>query len=844
MPHGLRLATVASEQPCGHRSARGALAARRSTASKGRVSKGGASKGGTSRAFKAGAAINDVERLLCSPALEGRLDALLPRSGDAWARMLPDLDSFKEWPEGKRRTRICIATEQVMGPVRNGGIGNTYGALAFMLAEAGFDTTVLYLRGTKVETETIEHWVDHYAERGVKLVPCPDYAAAEGFASNADRWLRVPYNMMRYLIEHPMDVVHVSEWRGTAYLSLLAKRQGLAFQDTLFLVKTSSPWMWNRLYGSQTLERADDLVKIHAERRSVEMADVVIGGSLHLLRWMASQGYALPEGRCFVQPNVATFDKLEPLMESRALPRGQRMPVDEIVFFGRLEARKGLFIFVQAIRRLIRKGVKLPPRITFMGKPGGRMPSHPDFEADEFIRDVSKSWPVEVQILSDFQQYDAVKYLLDGARLAVMPSIIENSSMAVYEAAICGVPCVATDVGGNSELIAPEDHAAVLCKPHPVSLGDKLEEALLLGGMVPHPSFDNHVNLDVWRRFHRQLGGPLRDELLERARAANAPAPAKSARSAAVAIYYTGDEAALDGTLTSLAQQDGALHEVLVAIDAEEAGARDAAAALLARHALPHRIVDAYDLDAGAAFNRLAEEAGSARILFLWEGARLDHGALAALLDCAENTQAHVLNYFYRETPEAKAGAKPGKLRAIVMSGPTDSFLWNDLVEVPLMVDRAAFLALGGFTTDYRLLGHEPEFIARAQLNGLSCQTMMREIGTIMPRSPTWMQQRGYDLSASSFRLIRPMLASTPLGMRDLLLLSRGMHLRAAAGEAKARGGDAGGPENVLIRMMAGIARNTARRGKPGEGGTTKDGGGLPSGGAGPKGAAGIRKAV
>ncbi|WP_179505168.1 MULTISPECIES: glycosyltransferase [unclassified Sphingomonas] len=763
--------------------------------------------------------ISDVERLLCAGRSEGAIERLLPRQSGAWTMQLPGLDLHAAWPDGAGRARICIATEQVMGPVRNGGIGNTYGALAIMLAEAGFDTTVLYLRGTRVETETIEYWIDHYAQRGVRLVPCPDYADEIGFASNADRWLRIPYNMMRWLIDHPMDVVHVSEWRGTSYLCLLAKRQGLAFAQTLFLVKTSSPWMWNRLYGSHTLERADDLVKIHAERRSVEMADVVIGGSLHLLRWMASQGYALPQGRCFVQPNVATFAKLEPLMHSRALPRGARTPVDEIVFFGRLEARKGLFIFCQAIRRLIRKGAPLPKRITFMGKPGGRMPSHPDHETPDFIREVSQGWPIEVQILTGFQQYEAVEYLLGGARLAVMPSIIENSSMAVYEAAICGIPCVATNVGGNAELIDTQDHAAVLCDPHPVALGDKLEEALRLGGMVPRPSFDNAANLETWRRFHRQLGGPLHRALLEQSVAA--PGQAEPAP-ATIGIYFTGDAAALDGTLASLAAQGTALDEVLVAIDAEHAGAGEAAQAALHAHGLPGRVVDAFDLDAGAAFNRLAHEATAAHILFLWEGATLHPGALATLLGCAARTGAAVLHYMHRGVaPErlGKAGlAEAGKLRAVVISGPSDSFLRNDLAEMPLLVDRAAFRRLGGFTTDYRMLGHEGEFIARAQLAGLECQTVMADLGTVVARSPTWMRQRGYDLAASSFRLIRPMLAATPLALRDMLLLSRGMHLRAVAGEAKGRGGDGGGPENLLIRMMAGIARRSAKRPPDGEG--------------------------
>jgi len=81
--------------------------------------------------------------------------------------------------------------------------------------------------------------------------------------------------------------------RSGGYLSLLAKRQGLALVNTLFVVKTSSPWMWNRLYGLQPLGRLDDLARVHAEWRSVELADMVIGGSLHLLRWMLSQGHAI-----------------------------------------------------------------------------------------------------------------------------------------------------------------------------------------------------------------------------------------------------------------------------------------------------------------------------------------------------------------------------------------------------------------------------------------------------------------------------------------------------------------------------------------------------------------------
>jgi len=768
--------------------------------------------------------VSDIERQLCGPAAEGRIDRLQARHPDAWQIHLPGLDSLLAnntvGSDNGHRLRICIATEQITGPVRNGGIGSTYANLALMLASQGFDVTVLYLSGERAETHTIGHWVDHYAARGVRLVPVPDFAREDRFVTNADRWLRVPYNMMRWLIDNPMDVVHVSEWRGTGYLCLLAKRQGWAFARTLFVVKTSSPWMWNRLYGGQMLDRADDLVKTYAERRSVELGDVVVGGSLHLLRWMASQGYALPDGRTYVQPNVATFAALEPLMRARTLTPGTRTPIDELVFFGRLEVRKGLFIFCQAIRRLVRKGVPLPSRITFMGKPGGRLPSHPELDTPDYIREVSEGWPCEVQILTGFQQYEAIEYLLGGRRLAVMPSVIENSSMAVYEAAICAIPTVATDVGGNAELIDPRDHAAVLCLPHPVSLADKLEEALKLGGLVPRPSFSNEANLAIWSAFHHQLGGQLHQRLLDRARGDATQAP--DCPNSAVCIYFFGHAAALDATLASLAAQDLPPREVLVGVDGDSDHDFAIATAALVRHGFAPRAVECFDLDAGAAFNRLANAATSDFALFVWEGATLEPGALGELERVARRTNAQVLNFLV-EVRELGAENLP-EIKAQFIVGVSDAFFRDDETENPLFVRRDDFLRLGGFTTDYRLLGYDHEFVARAQLAGYGCETVPLRLGSTVTQPAEWLRARGYDLSATAFRVLRPNLASAPLAMRDALLLARGM---AARGGGKAKTASSANPEGVLMRILAGLKpdpnqpgptvppSDTAPRGKP-----------------------------
>lgn len=709
-----------------------------------------------------------IEEILCHPTALGRIDDLVPRSPEAWTVDYPGLDALRTFEGEPRRLRICIATEDIVGPVRNGGIGTTYAALAELLATLGHDVTILYLKGHEVENETIEHWSDFYAIKQVRFVPVPNYARLDRYPPGGDRWAHASYNMFRYLADNPMDVVHSSEWRAAGYFSLLAKRQGLAFQNTLFIVKTSSPWLWNRLYGLQPFQRLDDLAKVRAERQCVELADMVIGGSLHLLRWMHSQGYDMPRGRTFVQPNVATFEHLATLARSRTWEHGTRHPVNEIVFFGRLESRKGLLIFIQAIKRLIREGVKLPATISFMGKPGAPVLERTGEDVVGYIKSESAAWPTKVEILSDFQQYEAVEYLLAGNRLAVMPSMIENSSLAVYEAVLCKVPFIASDSGGTPELVAAADHPHVLCAAHPIPLADRIAQALDLGAYVATPSFDNEQILEQWRRFHQDLGRGLLADLLP-----PPPTPAPPAK-ISVCIYHPESDDKLEATLASLKAQQQPLFEVLIAIDTEDNAAMDRARAKAEELALPATVVATFDFDAGLAFNRLAENSKSDFVLFLWSGSTINDAALSTLADVATNCKADLLTYFFRVV---YGDAEPSRsaLNAALLGDFAQAFFNTDVTPLPLFVRREAFRKLGGFAQDYRVLGHDHEFVAKAQLAGIRCQTVLRELGTVEGWSDERLRERGYDRSVSEYRSSRPQLAAAPLALRELLIMAKGL---------------------------------------------------------------------
>ena len=729
-------------------------------------------------------ATHAIEALLCDPKPLGDIDKAYPRADDAWSMTLPDLTSLPKGKSAKRSLRFCIATEDIVGPVRNGGIGTTYAALAAMLGESGQDITILYLRGEEVENESIGHWIDYYGRKGVKLVPVPNYAATENITTNADRWMRPAYNMYRWLLDNPMDVVHVSEWRGSAFTCLTAKRLGTAFADTLFIVKTSSPWLWNRLYGSQSIDQPDDLAKMFAERRSVELADMVIGGSLHLLRWMASQGYVVPRERAFVQPNVVTFEHLKDFIARRDLKPGQRMPIDEIVFFGRLEARKGLLTFSQSIRRLLRLGRALPAKISFMGKPGARLSVRPHQTVIEYIDEVTADWPTEVSILPDFQQHDAISYLLDGARLAVMPSIIENSSLAVYEAATCHIPFIASDSGGTSELVAKEDRAQVLCEPHPIPLADKLAEAIDQGGYIARASFDNQRNLKIWNDFHDRLCCGLKEELLKRASPSAKRVSGKTTID--VAVYCHDGSRNLERTLDSLAAQTHQPRQVLIAVDAldDEAACENARVAVQAR-GLKHRVLPTLDFDAGYALNEAARYSDADYVCFLQDGWTLKPEGLSTLAGVARHHGAEVLSWYHERRPADGADGDPSVLVAEMIGGPSETIYLDNPREIPLFVRRTSFEQLKGFTVDYRVPLHGREFISKAIVSGTSCETVPVNLGSIIERDAAWLAKECYDADSGEFRLLRPFLAAVPLAMRETVLVANGLQRRIRKGPKK-----------------------------------------------------------
>jgi glycosyltransferase involved in cell wall biosynthesis len=429
---------------------------------------------------------------------------------------------------------VCIVTSEIIGPFKNGGIGTAMTGLAELLAAAGLRVTVLYTGAIWSPDVSLGPWRKRYAERCIELVALTIGDMKSIAGPLKDRgfgvpWLVYRYLTGRYLAGHPFDVIHFNDCMGEGSLSLAAKRLGVAFAGSLLVVALHSPSRWV-LELNHTLPTSILFSAYHyAEQLSVACADVLWSPSRYLLDWVAARGFELPE-QTFIQQYVI------PLPVARD---GKSAPgaISEIVFFGRLEERKGLRLFCNAIHLLRDELAQRGITVTFLGKPE-RCAGIPSLD---YIDRRAANWQFPLRTLTDLGQPEALRYLLEGGKLAVMASPVDNSPCTVYEALSLDIPFLATRTGGIPELIDAADQDDVLFHHSTESLASALRKTLDHGARVAKPGIPQEDSRRSWMSMHANWRAFL---------PANPEPAARTFRVAAIIEHHAG--ARLDRTLDSL----------------------------------------------------------------------------------------------------------------------------------------------------------------------------------------------------------------------------------------------------------------------------------------------------
>lgn len=391
--------------------------------------------------------------------------------------------------------KVCVVSSEFSGSLRNGGIGTATSGLVEHLVDSGHRVTFLYTQVANgqplCQEESWDFWVEAMARRGITLSCIPH-------RGHWNDWRHKSWLVKEFLEKTDFDAVYFNEHHGSGYYALAAKRARLRpFSNQVYCVITHGSLEWVANINDQPIQTVKDIEMMGLERRSVEWADVVIGPSRYLLEEYERYGWSLP-ANTFNQPYALRATSVE---EGKS-----REGIDEIVFFGRLETRKGLWLFCDAIESM--KDQLKDKTVTFMG----RMTSVSGIPSGLFIANRAANWPFSARIISRFGQPEALRYLMRRNCLAVMPSLADNSPCVVYECLHLGIPFVATSKSGAAELIHDECREHVLVEPEVGSLAEKLREILRDGARPGRASFDDGANLQAWRRWHcwlQQNRGPF-----------------------------------------------------------------------------------------------------------------------------------------------------------------------------------------------------------------------------------------------------------------------------------------------------------------------------------------------
>ena len=110
------------------------------------------------------------------------------------------------------------------------------------------------------------------------------------------------------------------------------------------------------------------------------------------------------------------------------------------------------------------------------------------------LADEHKDSNVKVNLTGWMQHDDVLDYYSKhGFDVFINLSTIEGVPVSIMEAICCNIPVVATNVGGNSEIVTHETGQLVSANPTPQEVADAIRE-VVNGKYSPREFWDNHYN--------------------------------------------------------------------------------------------------------------------------------------------------------------------------------------------------------------------------------------------------------------------------------------------------------------------------------------------------------------
>jgi glycosyltransferase involved in cell wall biosynthesis len=607
------------------------------------------------------------------------------------------------------KQRIAIVTPDILGPVRNGGVGTACWEIATVLARAGHGVTLFFAPTTETQVSDLAYWQEHFLNHGIALV----MATTPRFRLECQLPMQRAYAVYEQLRRYAFDVIHFPDMHGIGYYCFLAKKQGLDFQSTALSVHLHGPNAWHHEFNEEDLSTQDEIIMDFMERKSVELADHLTLSHPSILEWLDRRDWQR-SGTLSILPLPC-----ETLSDKKIAEESQLVRPNELVLFGRIESRKGVRVFCDALDLLAGQDV-LPRRITFLGKPGRVCKG----DAVQYIRERSGTWPFAVNFLTELDRDAALEYLGEGRKLAVLPYRAETFGYTLEECLRRGIPFIASSLPVFLERVEKQFHQNCFFDGTAKGLAASLKLAIQHGVRAARPVDAKESSSQKWIDWHENMPKTTHQTRVT----SGLKEPLVS-----VCITHRNRSEYLTQAIQSILNQTYRNFEVIVSDDASDSPAAVSFLEQLTKDFSARGwsvIRHAERSGPGPCRNRAVAKARGEFVLLMDDDNLAKPDELETFVRAAQTSGDDILTcLFDRISDKEAAGSGKIESRWLCLGGDLSSgFFSNVYGDMNAFIRKSAYLSIGGVSEEKDVGCEDWEFFARAVAMGYRLSAVPRSL--------------------------------------------------------------------------------------------------------------------
>jgi glycosyltransferase involved in cell wall biosynthesis len=600
-------------------------------------------------------------------------------------------------------SNICLVTEELSGIHGSGGIGAAFFELAVLLAENSHNVDIMYCPIRTMSSEEItllQHRLFNYSVK-VKVL---DF---EKYVDGQSTYERKSYAIFRSLEDADYDFIHFHDYKGLGFFSMNAKNQGLRFTSTKLVLQMHGPTRWAIEANEGFFSHEDQLKIDYMERQCTKKADIIVSPSQYLLDWLTVNNYfdcSKINNHLVIKNACGELERQYSNSQNQAQNKKKVEIINEIIFFGRHEARKGLEIFCDAVD-LIKDFLEThQTKITFLGKLG-KINSQ---DSGLYLIERSKNWNFPISVITSLDRDGAANFLRQSERsLILVGSPYENSPYAVLESVLLGKPLICSNKGGGPELLGDKSKNWSVINIDKQAVGNKIIDAINNGAPIPELSETATEISRKWLTFHK-VSKSNKSEVTKKSN--------KKKPKVVFGITHYERPSKLIDAITSAIRQTYSNIEIIVVDDGtstpESLIALESIETML--HRVGGRLIRQKNAYLGAARNSILRNSDSEYIIFLDDDDIALPNLTETLVCAIENSMAdavNCLNLYLNEKHRIYGITHPeiykSRVSYVPLGGPLSiAPIENVLGSATAIFRRSSIEKIGGYSEIYGV-GHE-----------------------------------------------------------------------------------------------------------------------------------------